>query len=79
MAAKLGRVTRPREHAYVLCVGCGLEFSSSEAFDLHSTGKRRSPLGAPKRCRTEAEMHALGMVCWAGAGHRRWSLRGKTR
>jgi len=43
------------------CIGCGLEFASSEAFDLHATGSRRAPIGAPRRCRTEAEMKRLGM------------------
>ena len=43
------------------CVGCGEMFASGEAFDLHATGMRRAPPDAPKRCRTDEEMRALGM------------------
>jgi len=60
-------------HRPLRCVGCGLEFSSSEAFDLHATGSRRAPVGAPRRCRTEAEMRGLGMHKTDGGS--RWSAR----
>jgi hypothetical protein len=43
------------------CAGCGQTFASGEAFDLHATGQRRATAGAPRRCRTEDEMQALGM------------------
>jgi hypothetical protein len=56
------------------CVGCGMEFSSAEAFDLHATGKRRAAVGTPRRCRSEAEMRALGMYRKEGGDHG-WILR----
>lgn len=63
--------TRHKVPASLRCIGCGLEFASSEAFDMHSAGRRRAPLGSPKRCRTEVEMRALGMHQTSG---KRWSV-----
>ena len=62
-----------RENPVLRCVGCGAEFASSEAFDMHAAGRRRAPLGAPRRCHTEAEMIAMGLH--QNHGSTRWSLR----
>ena len=40
------------------CAGCGLYFRSAHAFDKHRTGRH----GIDRRCRTEDEMRAAGMV-----------------
>lgn len=45
----------------IRCVGCGMEFTSGEAFDLHATGKRRSSLSNPRKCRTVEQMRLLGL------------------
>jgi hypothetical protein len=50
----------------VRCIGCGEEFASGEAFDLHATGQRRASADAPKRCRTAQEMRELGMSMRGG-------------
>jgi hypothetical protein len=51
-----------------------MQFSSSEAFDLHATGKRRAAVGTPRRCRSVAEMRALGMYRKEGGDHS-WIVR----
>lgn len=40
------------------CSGCKELFNSTAAFDKHRTGK----FGVDRRCRTEVEMRASGMV-----------------
>lgn len=40
------------------CTGCGLLFNSSHAFDKHRHGAH----GVDRRCMTEPEMLAKGMV-----------------
>ena len=40
------------------CPSCGAGFNSTKAFDRHRTGR----FGVDRRCRTVAEMAALGMV-----------------
>ena len=40
------------------CPTCGEHFNSTKAFDRHRTGR----FGVDRRCRTLAEMVALGMV-----------------
>lgn len=40
------------------CSGCGLHFNSNHAFDMHRTGTH----GVDRRCLTEDDMTALGMV-----------------
>lgn len=47
---------------HCLCRGCGLYFNSEGAFNAHRTGK----FGVDRRCMTEAEMRAAGMVVNAG-------------
>ena len=50
------------------CRGCGHFFNSNSAFDKHRTGE----YGIDRRCRTPAEMTALGMAVnasgfWVGS------------
>lgn len=40
------------------CTGCSLYFNSTHAFDKHRTGRH----GIDRRCMTEPEMTAIGMV-----------------
>lgn len=45
------------------CAGCGSLFNSTRAFDMHRAGE----FGVGRRCLTEAEMLAKGMVIGADA------------
>ena len=49
------------------CVGCGAMFRSVSAFDLHRVGR----FGVDRRCRTEPDMLAAGLVQGIGGDWQR--------
>ena len=43
------------------CTGCGEQFASNEAFEMHATGSAHPKPFVVRKCRTTEQMRALGM------------------
>lgn len=52
---------RPRLRGRGICAGCRAVFADYDAFTLHATGKLNPASTDRRRCRSPAEMRALGM------------------
>lgn len=59
----------------IRCAGCSRHFADAVAFEVHANGTRRITARTKRRCRTESELRALGMVQLPGSGV--WAVKAK--